>query len=314
MSARRRFDRWPGLAAAILLLLPSLAAPCSICRCGDPTFNALGKDGLTAQGWRFAFDWERFDKTEGDPAASSEAQVENRLTLHASYGLSERVTLLARVPVSSRRLVSSTISEGPDVVHTSGLSDPELYAQARLWSSPFNPKVGRRVNVLLVAGVKTPWGQNDVVRGGVRVDEHAQPGTGSTDPFGSLALLYLVDRRSAVFASLSYRHTGTNDFGYRYGSSLLGNLAYEHKLSTRIDGALELNYRSTARDVVDPSGARNPDTGGSLLYLTPRLLLDLGRGVVFRVAAQIPIHRDLNGFQQERAVLNGGLTYLFSRH
>jgi len=68
--------------------------------------------------------------------------------------------------------------------------------------------------------VKTPWGENDVVQGGERVDEHARPGTGSTDVYSSLAFLHLVDRRSALFASASYRHTGENDFGYRYGPSV----------------------------------------------------------------------------------------------
>ena len=64
-------SRARALALVACLSLPALAEPCSICRCGDPTFNALGKDGLTVQGWRFAMDWERFDKTEGDPTGET---------------------------------------------------------------------------------------------------------------------------------------------------------------------------------------------------------------------------------------------------
>ena len=56
--------------------------------------------------------------------------------------------------------------------------------------------------------MKTPWGQNDVAQDGERVDEHAQPGTGSTDVFGSLAFLYLIDQESALFVSSGYRDTG----------------------------------------------------------------------------------------------------------
>ena len=93
--------------AAAAVFLPALAEPCSICRCGDATFNALGKDGYAAQGWRLAADWERFDKEEGDPAEESEAQVENRFTALVSYGLRERFTLLARLPVSVRDLEAS---------------------------------------------------------------------------------------------------------------------------------------------------------------------------------------------------------------
>ena len=40
-----------------------------------------------------------------------------------------------------------------------------------------------------------------------------RPGTGSTDVFGSIAFLYLIDKESALFASGGYRHTGGNDYG-----------------------------------------------------------------------------------------------------
>jgi hypothetical protein len=309
VSFRRGITARAALAAAAVLL-PAFAEPCSICRCGDATFNALGKDGYAAMGWRLAADWERFDKEEGDPAEESEAQVENRFTALVSYGFGERFTLLARLPVSVRDLEASAPGAPTETIHTSGLSDPELYAQARLWASAMAGSVGRRASLSLTAGLKAPWGQNEATRDGVRVDEHAQPGTGSTDVFGSLSFLYLFDKESALFATAGYRHTGENDFGYRYGRSVLANLAYEHKLGGRWDGVTELNFRHAAQDQVDAEGTRDGDTGGSLLYVTPRLLFNVGDGLVLRAAVQIPIVRDLNGFQKERAVVNVGLTYL----
>ena len=48
------------------------AAPvyaCSICRCGDPTFNALGKDGVSQSGLRLA------PADEGDPDTLGERLV-----------------------------------------------------------------------------------------------------------------------------------------------------------------------------------------------------------------------------------------------
>ena len=148
---------------------------------------------------------------------------------------------------------------------------------------------------------------------GERVDEHAQPGTGSADVFGSVVLLHLIDARSALFVSSGYRHTGTNDYGYRYGSSFTANAAYEHKLGSRFDGVVEVNFRHARRDQVDEEGTLDEDTGGSLLYLTPRLLVSLGHGVVLRAGAQVPLLKSLNGFQTERAVANVGLTYVFPR-
>ena len=269
----------PGILAATLVALagvPQTALGCSICRCGDPTFNALGKAGFNAPGLRLALDWDRFDKDEGNPAEESESQVEKRFTGLVSYGFGERFVLNARVPYSVRDLKMSMPGEETEAVHTSGLSDPEIYGQLRLWASPLTGAVGRRASLSLVAGLKTPWGQNDVREAGLRVDEHAQPGTGSTDAFGGLALLYLIDRESALFASSGYRGTGENDFGYRYGSSFTANLAYEHKLGSRLDGVLELNFRHASRDRVDLDGTLDDNTGGALLYLTPRLLVYLG--------------------------------------
>ena len=156
-------------------------------------------------------------------------------------------------------------------------------------------------------------GENDAVQKALRVDEHAQPGTGSTDVFGSVVFLYLIDPQSALFVSSGYRGTGDNKYGYRYGSSFTSNVAYEHKLGGRLDGVVELNFRHAQKDRVDGSGTLDEDTGGSLLYVTPRLLVSLGHGVVLRAGAQIPVVKDLNGFQKERAVANVGLTYLFGR-
>ena len=91
----------------------------------------------------------------------------------------------------------------------------------------------------------------------------------------------------------------------------MANLGYERKLGKRLDATLELNYRDADRDRVDASGTEDPNTGGALLYVTPRLLFDFGRGLVGRLAVQVPAYRDLNGEQTERAVANVGLTVLF---
>jgi hypothetical protein len=162
--------------------------------------------------------------------------------------------------------------------------------------------------------VKTPWGENDVTRDGERLDEHAQPGTGSTDWFAGLSGSYQIDPGSALFVSTTYRHTGRNDAGYRYGRTTLVNVAYERKLGARWDGVLEANYRHAGRDGMDGSGAVDGDTGGSIVYLTPRVLFDLGSGWVARASAQIPLSQGgLNGAQREKTVVNVGITRLFAK-
>ena len=305
------YSRQTRVFAWLITVALGCAAPaanaCSICRCGDPTFNALGKDILSASGWRLAFDFERFDKSQGPPDAS-ESALENRYTAVAAYTVADRLSLVARLPYSERTLTENLAGD-QEVTRTSGLADPEFYAQVRLWASPFTGSLGRRANLSATFGVKTDWGVNDAARDGVRLDEHAQPGTGSTDLFGGLSGYYLFDRRSALFTSVQMRFPGRNAFGYRYGRIMLANVAYEHKLASRLDSVVELNYRHARRDQPNFAGSIDGDTGGTVLYLTPRLLVDVGGGLVVRLAAQVPVARDLYGVQDEHTVYNLGFTF-----
>lgn len=327
----RRFQ-----AAAIALfataLCPTPAAACSVCRCGDPTFNALGTNIFTKGQFHLALDYEYLEKEQGADAPHHEAEAltlastlgahplphgheehggretltETRLVVTASYGFTERLQAVVRLPWSHRDLSSKTES-----LAASGLGDPEIYGIYRLWSAPWEEGLGKGSWVSLVAGVKTPWGENEATQEGERLDEHVQPGTGSTDWFGGLSAVHLLDARSTLYGSLQYRQTDRNDFGYLYGDTFLANVGYEHKLGERWDLALEANARDAGRDEMDADGEEDPDTGGAILFLSPRLLVDLGRSFVARLAVQIPIWDDLHGEQKEKTVLNLGVTATF---
>jgi hypothetical protein len=299
-----------GALATAMFAQPTWA--CSICRCGDPTFNALGKEGVAQTGLRVALDWDQVEKTQG-PTDERDSLREQRTTLLLAYGLSERFGVFVRVPFSERDLTEVTEGER-ERTHASGLADPEIYAQARLWSSGFDGSVGIRASVFAVAGVKTHWGVDDAASGGERLDEHAQPGTGSTDWFAGLSGSYQLDPKSALFVSAQYRQTGRNDFGYRYGRVSLFNVAYERKLSGHWDAVLEANYRQAGVDETGSDGSLDSNTGGSIVYLTPRILFDAGGGWVLRASGQIPLSQSgLNGFQREKSVVNVGVTKLFNK-
>jgi hypothetical protein len=302
-----------GSLAVLALALPQGSWACSICRCGDPTFNALGTEGISLPGFKLAFDWEEVQKSQGSRDGQFSSVLEHRTTLLAAWSPSDLFSFFARVPFAERDLVE--IEDGEvENSSASGLADPEFSGQMRLWSSPFNGDVGVRSSLFLVGGVKTDWGVNDRAAGGERLDEHVQPGTGSMDWFAGLSGFYQLNRRSAVFASTQYRETGRNDFGYRYGSALLVNVAYEHKLGTRWDAVIEMNYRDAAYDEMDGSGTPDADTGGSMVYATPRILVDAGDGWVLRGSAQLPLSQSgLHGVQHEEPVWNLGVTRLFGR-
>jgi hypothetical protein len=298
------------LVALATILAPARASACSICRCGDPTFNALGTSVYSDGQFHLALDWERFSKTQLTEDGGTDSETENRYTATLSYSFGERFLLVARVPFSHRDL-TTTLGEDVEKVSTDGLGDPEIYGLVRLWSSDFSGGLGRRTWISAVFGVKTPWGRNDIVQDGLRADEHAQSGTGSTDFYGGLSGFYLFDADSALFASAQYRGTGRNDFGYKYGNIAMVNTAYERKLSAVFDGVVELNFRHAGRDQVGFDGALDPNTGGSILYVTPRVLVNVAKGIVVRLSVQVPVLQRLYGVQDEKVNLNAGLTFLF---
>jgi len=298
--------------AILSCLAPGPAVACSVCRCGDPTYNALGTNAIAHAGLQLAVDWDTVQKNQG-PAGARETLTEERATVLLAYGPRDWLGMFLRVPFSQRHLVEHEDSAS-ERVSASGLADPEIYGQLRLWSARFEGDVGTRAQVFLIAGVKTDWGANNERRDGERLDEHVQPGTGSVDEFVGLAGSYQLNPTSALFASLQHRYTGRNDFGYAYGNATLVNIAFDRKLNDRWDVVIEANYRNAAHDEIDAAGTRDPDTGGSITYLTPRVLFDAGRGWVARISVQLPLYQSgLSGYQEEEAVLNLGTTYLFGQ-
>ncbi|MFZ2509089.1 MAG: hypothetical protein WAW79_11535 [Steroidobacteraceae bacterium] len=238
---------------------------------------------------------------------------EERTTLLAGWGISDRFSVFARLHYSHRDLTE--IDDGAaDVSSASGIADPEIHGQARLWASGLDGDVGIRSSVYAVFGLKTAWGENNASRAGERLDEHVQPATGSTDWFAGRSASHQLNPRSVLFASMQYRHTGRNDSGCRYGRIRLLNLAYEHKLSARWDAVIEANFRQSDLDQASAGELGEPDTGGSITYLTPRILFDAGGGWVLRAATQIPLSNSgRNGHQDEGAVINVGISRLFGQ-
>ena len=116
------------------IAMPVLA--CSICRCGDPTFNALGKEGVSQTGLRLALDWDQTDKTQGDPADDFDELHEQRLSLcWRPMAFSDRFGVFARLPYSRRELTETAGRRDASTRTPAAWRIRKSTAQARLWSS-----------------------------------------------------------------------------------------------------------------------------------------------------------------------------------
>lgn len=272
-----------------------------MCRCGDPTFNLVGSQIFVPRTWNVGLDFGRFAKdqvAEADPLLREE-EVESRVTLSVSRTLGNRLTLVGQLPFAHRR-----ITAGDERGTLSGLSDPELLAHYRISSGTAGTWLA------LSVGLRPGWGENDGRVDGERAEEHLQPGTGSAGVEAGLAFSRVVGGDGSIFGSVGGRFNGRNDAGYHYGNAVLANLGYEKKLASRVNAVLEANFRDAAED--EPlAGVQDGNTGGSVLYLSPRVLVKVDKGLYFRVGLQVPVVKSLDGDQDEKVNLLTGFTVRF---
>jgi Putative MetA-pathway of phenol degradation len=285
-----------------LALVPRASDACSMCHCGDPTFTLIGSQLFVPKTWHVGLDAGRYDKDQvsAEDPGTREQEVEDRLTFAVSRTFGSRLTLVAQVPFSQRTITTDSGEESQ-----SGLSDPALLAHYRVYSGGASGSF-----LSLSLGLRTGWGVNDAQVNGERAEEHLQPGSGAGGVEPGLSFSRVVREEGSVFGSLGGRFNGRNDAGYRYGSAFLATVGYERKLGTRLNAILEANFRSAAKDEPEV-GETDPNTGGSVLYVAPRLLVKLERTLFLRVGVQIPVVKDLYGDQDEKVNVFTGLTVRF---
>jgi Putative MetA-pathway of phenol degradation len=287
------------LAAVTIVAASGVARACSMCQCGDPTYRLIGEEFFTATPWRMGFDIDHGGKdTAGDVEGTRETELETRMTVSGAWTPRPGLRLVGRLPFVNRKIEAT---DGTSTMF--GLSDPELFVHAQV-----TPTKARNWAALMV-GVRAPWGQNDRTVDGERADEHLQPGTGAGSIWAGASGALRLGKREHLFSSVMARWNGTNHHGYHYGNAAFLNLAYQHDLAPRLAGVLEANARDARFDEVD--GTQAPNTGGSVLYLAPRVQWQMNETLVLRLGVQVPVAQRMIGDQRERANLITGITLAY---
>lgn len=226
--------------------------------------------------------------------------------LGIGYGLTDDLTLGLRLPYIQRENIREPDVADPSRVRSlgdpGGLGDATLFGEYRFLRS-----ADQRTHFAALFGVKLPTGETHREYDGERLETEHQPGTGSTDGLFGLAATHLSGPVS-YDASLLYSAAGTGaqhtDMGdvlgynlaasYRLGGDRPAN-PYDRLQTHAWDLILELNgeYREHER----VRGERDPNTGGTIVYLSPgvRYLNKSGWGLAFSLG--VPVERDLNGNQ-----------------
>ena len=316
--------------ALCFLVSPHRASACSVCLAGDPVYSSQGASGQARGDVSVYFEAKAWKKTSGvlpgeQPAEEGaepeppgkERNQSQRLDLYLSWTPLDRITLAVDLPWAFNRI---TEIEGA-AEHTSRLSGfSDLIAQVTgvVWR---NRDVLPSTWIEARAFAKFPTGASSEAVHGVK-DPHLQVGTGSYDYGFGAALVHRLDW-AQLYASAAYRINQEGSLDYEYGDVLLANAAVAvplgHALGVpwldRFALGLELNYRWADYDEFRRDRYR--DSGGSILYATPSLRVELpwftARPPALRAAVQVPTtpSRWLHGFQREDPTWMLGVQYVF---
>jgi hypothetical protein len=234
-------------------------------------------------------------------------------TVSLSYGIIENLqvglTLGYYLAVNAREAEFDGVDTEILTFDPDGLTDLWLTGKYRFYRGPAG-------SLAAIGGVKFPTGKFDVKNSeGERVEPSATAGSGSYDGMAGAAYSRFLTPRFTVDASSQYTvRTEADDF--RLGDRIDAGVALAYRLTQDIQkfpqfGVFgEANYRYLFKSEED--GEKDPNTGGSALFLTPGIRAGFTRNISFTVSAPLPVWQDLNGTQLKTSYkINGALTFTF---
>lgn len=330
----------PGVSALLMLVAMSLAHPARADHPGTGYGQTIGGPIVTipagtlpANRWSASvrLEWVTFDTfSDAELLALADDGIEAHSvdqlfvpSFGIAYGFTPRFTIGARIPYVSRSDIREGLDLGPSEVHhlgdSEGVGDMSLLAQVRLTPASERPQFS------LLLGVKLPTGETDErTRDGDLFEVEHQPGSGAVDPM--------------LGAAWSFTHPMV-----LLDANLLGTISSEGEQQTNLGNLLQVNVATTWRLphagrpvharwhegrhshldlIVEVNGewrsrmeiadVEQPNTGGSLIYLTPGLRYRSPQHWSLSGAIGIPLAQDLNGVQHEtrlRGIVGFGVMF-----
>jgi len=166
------------------------------------------------------------DTASATVAALLSARAEGQV-LNVGTGTETSVNTLARkvlevtgttVPIVYKDFSETADGSSANRTRPTGLGDIDLGVRVFLLShKDFDRNSWHRFGVSL--GSSLPTGRNDAQRNGLRLDEHAQLGTGAFIPYAGLIYSFSRDPWN-FFATVHAKTPLENGYAYRYGSAV----------------------------------------------------------------------------------------------
>jgi hypothetical protein len=298
------------------------ASACSACGC---TLNSdWASQGLVSSGgWRFDLRDDFFDQNElrsgTDEVSRSSLEIPNdrevqqytynrNITASVDYSPNKDWGFNATLPWFDRS--HATIAEGDTDISTShdtGIGDVRLVARY----SGFDAQ--RSTGVLF--GLKLPTGDtSDRFETGPQegqiVDRGVQLGSGTTDLIVGAYHFGAFSQDWSYFGQILAQHALDSDEGFKPGTGVNVNVGLRYTASSTFVPQLQINTRVERRE--SGINADVPNSGASLVYLSPGFTWTPARGVSLSAFVQAPLYQRVNGLQLEATeFFSIGLHYHF---
>jgi hypothetical protein len=284
------------LVGLATLAVPASSLACSVCGCGDPLLTSSDPAAITGQ-LRLQLDLEylRMNAANETDPTSTDQLTQTTYRLNVVWRPSQDLSLTATLPIVHKEMRMVGSGGTTPTSDATGLGDFEVAGRYALWRA-VSLGTGRVDELAVTAGTSLPTGANDLQQDGQRIDEHGQPGTGAWGPFAGLA--YRHEQGSwLAYGSVAGRVRTENGHQYTYGAALLWSVHGQWFPAKRVALDLGVDGRAAAADRA--AGETVPNTGGTLLSLSPGVYVNAWRTTWLFLRGQFPFYKAFRGEQDQ---------------
>ena len=290
-----------GLGRVTIALLATLAAagPLSAQEGGLGIFTG---ETIFQYGTRVSISHLRESRTKlfrGDDRVANpmnQRLVEHRAILGLSHGVRNDFSVSALIPFVEKSF-DSRVAGRKLRMDSFGLGDVAVLAKYRLMKQTW-PRGA--FTVAVIGGAELPTGRTDFRENGTRLPTSLQPGSGSVNPFASLAATYEEDLwrfDAQLFGKWNTRGARNFDDSDVYSAEIAAAYRFVHEPypGPSHNFRLGLSYRQYTRARDD--GPVLVNSGRSEWILRPALTMHPRPNIDIVIAADVPLHQHLRGTQ-----------------
>ena len=286
------------------------AATCSCA--GVPLLSSMEASSADSGKWYLSVTYEEHninDLVSGSDDINDEterARESRSLLLQADYGVNESWSITGMLTyIDHRRQIG--ISQG-SFAEAKGLGDGLILVK-------YTPQ---RINLFssweysFGFGSKIPLGDDDYKINSVSVSEDLQPSSGSYSWLAWGYVTYAFDQaaRSQIFLSANTSINNENGRNYQFGNEYNFSVGTSYHLQNDWAISAQVRYRESLPD--ERADVTIPNTGGEWVDFMPAIQYQLNQSSGIKLAARIPLYRNLEGAIQFTTSDSISLTYSYA--